>query len=111
MYPQYLAELLNKPMDVVINWLMLVLIFVFDPLAVALVLAANTAFDYARGKTVEPRKKRRKWFIYGEKKKKTKDEPKIDPVEEEVKTESKKSDPTPPKDKGSKSDDRYAVRR
>lgn len=108
---KYLAELLNKPMDVVINWLMLVLIFVFDPLAVALVLAANTAFDYARGKTVEPRKKRRKWFIYGEKKKKTKDEPKIDPVEEEVKTESKKSDPTPPKDKGSKSDDRYAVRR
>lgn len=108
---KYLAELLNKPMDVVINWLMLVLIFVFDPLAVALVLAANTAFDYARGKTVEPRKKRRKWFIYGEKKKKTKEGTKIDPVKEEVKTESKKSDPTPPKDKGSKSDDRYAVRR
>lgn len=108
---KYLAELLNKPMDVVINWLMLVLIFVFDPLAVALVLAANTAFNYARGKEVEPRKKRRKWFIYGEKRNKTKDEPKIDPVKEEVKAEPKKSNPPPPKKPGSQSDDRYAVRR
>ena len=98
-------------MDVVINWLMLVLIFVFDPLAVALVLAANTAFNYARGKEVEPRKKRRKWFIYGEKRNKTKDEPKIDPVKEEVKAEPKKSNPPPPKKPGPQSDDRYAVRR
>jgi len=108
---KYLAELLNKPMDIVINWLMLVLIFVFDPLAVALVLAANTAFDYARGKTVEPRKKRRKWFIYGEKKKKTKEGTKIDPVKEKVDEKQKENPTTPPKDKGSQSDDRYAVRK
>ena len=98
-------------MDIVINWLMLVLIFVFDPLAVALVLAANTAFDYARGKTVESRKKRRKWFIYGEKKKTPKEGTKIDPVEEKVDEKQKENPTTPPKDKGSQSDDRYAVRK
>ena len=108
---KYLAELLDKPMDIVINWLMLILIFVFDPLAIALVFAANAAFDYARGKTVEPKKKRRKWFIYGEKKKKTKEEPKIAPIKAEVKAEPKKDAPTPPKNKGSQSDDRYAVRK
>ena len=108
---KYLAELLDKPMDVVINWLMLILIFVFDPLAIALVLAANTAFDHARNKVVEPKKKRRKWFLYGEKKKKTKSEPKIDSVKEEIKEEPKEVPSTPPKDKGSQSDDRYAVRK
>ena len=31
-------------MDQIINWLLLVIIFVFDPLAIALVIAANFAF-------------------------------------------------------------------
>ena len=31
-------------MDRIINWLLLVIIFVFDPLAIALVIAANFAF-------------------------------------------------------------------
>jgi len=108
---KYLAELLDKPMDVVINWLMLVLIFVFDPLAIALVLAANMAFDNARNKIVEPKKKKRKWFIYGERKKKTKSEPKINPIEEEIKEEPKENPPTPPKEEGPQPDDRYAVRK
>ena len=90
---------------------MLILIFVFDPLAIALVLAANTAFDHARNKVVEPKKKRRKWFLYGEKKKKTKSEPKIDSVKEEIKEEPKEVPSTPPKDEGSQPDDRYAVRK
>lgn len=106
---KYIAELLKRPMDVVINWLMLILIFVFDPLAVALVLAANTAFDYARGRTVEPRKKRRKWFIYGEKKK-TKEKPKTDTQKEKTK-DTKTEDP--PEDfwnkNKSKPGDKYAV--
>ena len=68
---KYLSDLLDKPMDVVINWLMMILIFVFDPLAVALVLAANTAFNIARGKETESKpKKKRRWRIYGEKNKK-----------------------------------------
>jgi hypothetical protein len=45
---KYMAELINKPMDVVINWFMLLIIFVFDPLAIILVVIANMAFNKAR---------------------------------------------------------------
>ena len=66
---KYLAGLLDKPMDVVINWLMLMLVFVFDPLAISLVITASRAFDIAKGvKTESKPKKKRKWRIYGEKK-------------------------------------------
>ena len=40
-------------MDRIINWLLLVIIFVFDPLAIALVIAANFAFANLKGKTPE----------------------------------------------------------
>ena len=45
---QYLSGLTGAPMDRIINWLLLVIIFVFDPLAISLVVAANFAFDQAR---------------------------------------------------------------
>ena len=45
---QYLSGLTGTPMDRIINWLLLVIIFVFDPLAISLVVAANFAFDQAR---------------------------------------------------------------
>jgi hypothetical protein len=35
---------MNKPMDQIINWFMLLIIFVFDPLAIGMVVAANMAF-------------------------------------------------------------------
>jgi hypothetical protein len=35
-------------MDRIINWLLLTIIFVFDPLAIALVIAANFAFDQVK---------------------------------------------------------------
>lgn len=38
---KYLAQLTGYPMDKVVNWFILLLIFVFDPLAVALVVATN----------------------------------------------------------------------
>jgi hypothetical protein len=41
---KYLAGLTGIPMDRIINVLLLVIIFVFDPLAIALVIAANFAF-------------------------------------------------------------------
>lgn len=41
----YLSELTGKSMDQIINVLLLVIIFVFDPLAISLVLAANFAFE------------------------------------------------------------------
>jgi len=46
---QYLSGLLDKPMDVIINWFILIIIFVFDPLAVALVISFNNALKVDRG--------------------------------------------------------------
>ena len=56
---KYLSGLTGIPMDKIINYLLLTIIFVFDPLAIALVIAANFAFAKLRPKT---RKN-----IYGEK--------------------------------------------
>ena len=50
---QYLSGLTGTPMDKIINWLLLVIIFVFDPLAISLVVAANFAFDKAFPKRPE----------------------------------------------------------
>lgn len=41
---KYIAELSGTSMNIVVNWLLLTIIFVFDPLAIALVIAANFAF-------------------------------------------------------------------
>jgi len=46
---EYLSGLLDRPMDVIINWFILIIIFVFDPLAVALVIAFNNAVLVDRG--------------------------------------------------------------
>jgi len=56
---KYLSGLTGVSMDRIINWLLLVIIFVFDPLAISLVVAANFAFAQLRPKTKEN--------IYGEK--------------------------------------------
>jgi len=42
---KYVSTLIDKPMDSIINWFMLLIIFVFDPLAIALVIVANIAFS------------------------------------------------------------------
>ena len=42
---KYMASLFNKPMESIINWFMLLIIFVFDPLAIVLVVVANMAFS------------------------------------------------------------------
>ena len=56
---KYLSGLTGLPMDRIINYLLLTIIFVFDPLAIALVVAANFAFDQIRPRTKEN--------LYGEK--------------------------------------------
>jgi len=58
---QYLSGLTGISMDKIINYLLLVIIFVFDPLAISLVVAANFAFEHAY-----PKKKYRE-NLYGEK--------------------------------------------
>jgi len=47
---KYLSELTGLPMNKIINYLLLVIIFVFDPLAIALVIAANFLFKTIRKK-------------------------------------------------------------
>lgn len=42
---KYLSTLTGTSMDKIINWLLLIIVFVFDPLAIALVIAANFAFS------------------------------------------------------------------
>ena len=56
---KYLSGLTGIPMDRIINYLLLTIIFVFDPLAIALVIAANFAFEKLRPKIKDN--------IYGEK--------------------------------------------
>jgi len=51
---KYLSELTGIEMNRIINWLLLVIIFVFDPLAIALVIAANFAFAQLRPKKEYP---------------------------------------------------------
>ena len=55
---KYLSGLTGVSMDKIINILLLVIIFVFDPLAIALVIAANYAFERLKPQTREN--------IYGE---------------------------------------------
>ena len=55
---KYVSELLDRPMNQVVNWFILIFIFVFDPLAVVLLIAANKAFDILTPDTKEN--------IYGE---------------------------------------------
>ena len=50
---KYLAETTGKDMGTVVNWFLLLIVFVFDPLAIAMVIAANFAFAQIRPKEKE----------------------------------------------------------
>ena len=56
---KYISKLTNIPMDKIINWFILVIILVFDPLAISLVIAANFAFNQLKNPE--------KWAVYNEK--------------------------------------------
>ena len=73
---QYLSGLTGYGMDRIINWLILIIIFVFDPLAVALVIAFNNALQVDRG-IVDKKKVVQRRELYGE-------EPDDSDVEEEL---------------------------
>ena len=53
---KYMATLTGQPMEKIVNWFMLLIIFVFDPLAIAMVVAANMAFAHVKGVQKDPRK-------------------------------------------------------
>jgi len=91
----YLARTFNTDIDTVVKFFIFILIFVFDPLAVALVVAYNVAITGNR-----------KWEVYGESERKDiidnsfskyishrkdfiPDKPKVEESREEVQSESK----------------------
>ena len=66
----YLARVFDTEIDTVVKFFIFILIFVFDPLAVSLVIAANMAFEIGAGVPVvskqERKKKKRWWEMYKE---------------------------------------------
>ena len=52
---KYMAKLTGRPMEQIVNWFMLLIIFVFDPLAIAMVVAANMAFAHIKGVAKDPK--------------------------------------------------------
>ena len=52
---KYMAELTGQPMSKIVNWFMMLIIFVFDPLAIAMVVAANMAFANVKGVARDPK--------------------------------------------------------
>ena len=56
---KYLAKITGKSLDQVVNWFIIALMLVFDPLAIALVVAANFVFEYVANKKKEEEEKNR----------------------------------------------------
>jgi len=50
---KYIAKLTGSDIDSVVNWYIIILMLVFDPLAIALVIAANFAFEMSEKKEDE----------------------------------------------------------
>lgn len=85
----YISQLVHKDRGTIINWLILCIIFVFDPLAISLVVAANFAFEQNRKKpTKEPEHIEPEYKIYQpevQEEPTQEKEPKIDTSEQEQK--------------------------
>ncbi len=62
---KYISEITGKPMSIIVNWFALLIIFVFDPLAVTMVIAFNTALKVDRREDDEMKAIRRR-ELYGE---------------------------------------------
>lgn len=60
---KYISHLTGIPMASVVNYLILLLIFVFDPLAVALVLITNRVFEIESQTQEEPKKDKTKELL------------------------------------------------
>jgi hypothetical protein len=52
---KYMAELTGWAMSKVVNWFMILIIFVFDPLAIGMIVAANMAFAHIKGVARDPK--------------------------------------------------------
>ena len=52
---KYMAELTGQSMATIVNWFMMLIIFVFDPLAIGMIIAANMAFANIKGIARDPK--------------------------------------------------------
>ena len=52
---KYMSELTGWAMSKVVNWFMILIIFVFDPLAIGMIVAANMAFANVKGVARDPK--------------------------------------------------------
>ena len=52
---KYMSTLTGQSMETIVNWFMMLIIFVFDPLAIAMVVAANMAFANIKGVARDPK--------------------------------------------------------
>ncbi len=95
---KYISELTGKPMSNVINWLLMLIIFVFDPLAISLVVAANFAFNRIKPKENELYVKQENWIDRNQKKE----------TKEGVVVNQPKKETTP---KNTKSSNREAIKK
>ena len=57
---KYIANLTGKSLDQIVNWYIIILMLVFDPLAIALVIAANFAFEKSKGVEINQSKNDKK---------------------------------------------------
>jgi len=64
---KYMAEITGQPMNVIVNWFALFIIFVFDPLAVTLIIAYNTALRIDKEES-DSEKTTKDFKIYGDSK-------------------------------------------
>ena len=62
---KYMADITGQPMNKIVNWFALFIIFVFDPLAVTLIVAFNVALKVDKG-IVDKKTAERKRSVYGE---------------------------------------------
>ena len=70
---KFIAEATGKPMNTIVNWFALFIVFVFDPLAVTLVIAFNTALKVDKGEKDKERVVSKR-ELYGEEPDKSDDE-------------------------------------
>jgi len=89
---KYIAKLTGKTLDEVVNWFIIALMLVFDPLAIALVIAANFVFSYTSKNKKDPEKEeipdapKEEIKIFEEKKEEEIEE--VDEIEAEFEKES-----------------------
>ena len=86
---KYMAELTGQPMATIVNWFMILIIFVFDPLAIAMVVAANMAFAQVKGVARDPKD----YEVYQKKDNTEDDDIIVTPeIEEQIKLENNLDD-------------------